>query len=178
MVRNGKYSRGMIDESGQTHILDIQRVRCRSCNASHALLYDFLVPYRRYDLKALKKAVDGYIAEPNSYLEALTGVVGDAATLFKAVEYMLFHLPFVWMHLMRMAIGMGIPIEEIARNGVCPNSFKCKKVGKKEQLDWAARLRELIPNVFEIASKEGYPMFSSGRGCELLRTHSAECALF
>lgn len=177
-MRSGTYTRQMVDEYGQVDRIRIQRVRCRECHASHALLYDFLIPYRKYSVKALEAAVRGYVAQPNSYLGALTAVVNESATLFGAVRSVLCHLPLIWMHLLRRAIAAGAAPARFSVSGSCPNSYKCRNEKKRERLDWATQALELFPDLFERASVEGYPLFASGRGCELLRTHSAECALF
>jgi hypothetical protein len=176
-VRSGRYGRQMVDEYGLLHRIRIQRVRCRECHGSHALLYDFLIPYRKYSVKALEAAVRGYVAQPSSYLEALTAVVNESATLFGAVRSVLCHLPLIWMHLQRQAIAAGAAAR-FSVSGGCPNSYKCRDEKKRDKLDWLTQVLELFPDLFERASAEGYPLFASGRGCELLRTHSAECALF
>lgn len=165
-------------ETGEKQRVKIQRVRCRACNASHSLLYDWLIPHRKYTLGALKAVVVKYIQEENSYLDTLTGAVNETATAFYALEWLLSQLPTMWMFLMRMAISRGLGVKEIRKEGSCPNSFKCRKAGKKAKLDWVARLLELVPEMFEIGRGCGYAVMGSNRGCALLRTHLSECALF
>lgn len=178
LVRNGTYRRQMVDELGTAHSLLIQRVRCRECRGSHSLLYDFLVPYRKYCVRATAAVVERYLVEQNSYLGALTATVNEPATLFGAVRNLLCHLPVVWMYLARQAIAAGSTPKDFAGFDGCPNSRKSRNPKKRERLDWASRVLKLFPELFEKASAQGYPLFASGRGCELLRTHSAECALF
>lgn len=171
----------MIDESGTEYAIRIQRVRCNHCKKkrTHSLLYDFLVPYCKYSVKALERPVAEYVLEPDTtYLGALNDAVSEAATLFRVVRAMLDHLPQVWMHMMQMLIAAGYSPDEILAEDLSPNSSKCKGEEKKKRLDWAAQLLKLIPDAFEVAALEGYPIFASGRGCRLLRAHSAECMLF
>lgn len=168
----------MVDENGLEQELLIQRLRCRCCNASHSLLYDFLIPYRKYSVEAMARAARRYLEEPNSYLGALTEVVNEPATLFTALESVLRHLPILWMHLVGKAIGAGSNARNFFAQGKCPNSDKCRKITKLERLNWASQMLTMFPDVFERASGEGFWVFASGRGCELLRTHSSECAVF
>lgn len=177
-MRNGFYTRQMIDASNELSEIEIQRLRCRCCNASHSLLYDFLIPYRKYSLKALKEGVCAYIEQANSYVTALTEPIKEVSTLFDVVERMLKNLPYVWMRVVMMLIGAGVTVDEIAQSIHSPNSFKCKRDEKRSRMDWAAQVLRLVPGLFEVANREGYPMFAYGRGCKLLRTHSSECKLF
>lgn len=178
LVGHGTYCRQAVDEAGKKSLVRIQRMRCRGCRAAVTLLYDFLVPYCKYTVSALKGGVVEYLTQPTSYLEALTEPVSEAATLFGAVEKLLSNLPAVWMFLMKKLIESGRPVREIAGEGRCPNSFRCKDDEKRRRLNWAAWLLELVPDAIERASRGGYAVFARGRGCELLRTHTAECALF
>lgn len=180
-MRHGTFTRSMVDESGAEYAIDIQRVRCEGdCKRkrTHSLLYDFLIPYCQFTVKALEEPVVKYVQEPNTYLEALNEVVSESATLFRAIEMVLQHLPEFWMYLMRQLVLEGYTAAELAVEGASPNSSKCRKAEKKERLDWAAQLLKLVPNVFAEASRHGYPLFASGRGCRLLRTQSRECKLF
>jgi hypothetical protein len=179
MVRNGYYKRFVISEQGFLNRVQVQRVRCRGCNASHSLLYDFLIPYRRHSLKALRSAVTMYLEQESSYFEVVSDEVDGAATVFGAVEHMVEHLTVFWMRVMQVLVSSGKAVAEVLRDPqVCPNSFKCKSLKKRAMLDVAATLLKLKPDIFEQANREGYPLFASGRGCALLRTHSTECALF
>lgn len=178
LKRNGTYARQVVDEYGFEGTIRIQRLRCRGCNASHSLLYDFLIPYRKYTVRAIGKAARVYLEQPSSYLEALNEVVSESATLFTALESLLRQLPILWMHLLRQAIGAGLGAREFAVLNKCPNSNKCRKSEKQERLDWANQLLTVFPDVLESANAIGFWLFASGRGCELLRTHSPECAVF
>jgi hypothetical protein len=126
----------------------------------------------------VEQAVSKYVLEPSTYLNGLTEVVSDTAMLFRLVKMFLLHLPEFWMNLMQMLIAAGYSAEILAQEIHCPNSSKCKTVVKQKRLDWAAQLLKLVPGVFTEASRLGYPLFASGRGCKLLRTHSRECAPF
>lgn len=158
--------------------LRIQRVRCRACRRAHALLYDFLVPYRKFTLEDLKASCEAYLSQPLSYLDALRVPLVEVATVFTALECLLTRLPSASMWLAAVLLTAGVPVAEFARTTESPNSWKCRKVGKAEGLNWAGRLCELVPDLFERASQAGISLFANRRGCELLRTHSSECALF
>lgn len=142
------------------------------------MLYEFLVPYRRYSLAALEKAVLTYIQKPESYLSALTGAVGDPATLFSAVRCFLLHLPVLWMHLMRNGMDTALTVSAIRQEVRSPNGRKCRSEEKRRRMNWAAKALRLSPDLFTVGSRAGYPVFSNGRGCPLLRTHTSECLLF
>jgi len=178
LVRNGTYSRQMIDERGLLSRIDIQRVRCRECRASHSLLYDFLVPYKRLTVKALAKAVTTYLRKPSSYMRALDDPINESATLFSAIEILLQNLPLAWMWLTTTLIAMGAKAIDLGGTGRCPNSWKSRKNGKATDLDFAAQVLERFPDLFSQASAAGYPLFAKRGGCRLLRTHSAEWQLF
>lgn len=172
--------RKMRDMTGRVYEVEIQRVRCLDCKEgrTHSLIYDFLIPYCRSSAEAVELAVREYVCEPSTYLSALNEAVSEAAVLFGAVEKMLFQLPAVWMQLVRTLIAAGYSVDEILKEGSSPNSLKCRKKNKQEMLDWSAQLLELVPDIFRIANQNGYSLFSSGRGCKLLRTQSPECRLF
>lgn len=178
LVRNGFYSRDFMDEERVVHHLDIQRVRCRECNASHSQRYDFLVPYRRVGATPLEAAVRGYIEEPNTYLSAETDAVGDCSAVYTAVATFLEQLPVVWMSVMQVLVAAGFGVPELLRQVMCPNSSRARIAGKAERLDWAASVLALVPELFEVCAREGIFLLASGRGCGLLRTHRTECELF
>ena len=177
LKRHGTYTRTVATEWGEER-LSIQRVRCRACRRTHALLYDFLVPYRKFTLSDLKASCEAYLNIPLSYLGAAREPVADVATVFTALESMLRNLPVAAIWLAAALFRAGVPVAEFAHPVVSANSWKCRKAGKAELLNWARRLCELAPDLFERASQAGICLFAGRRGCELLRTHSSECALF
>jgi len=153
----------MVDEHGTETDVKIQRARCRICNAGFSLLYDFLVPYSKFSVKALATVVENYLEEPNSYLSALAGGVAEAATLFRVIEQLLSNLPAVWMWMSRLLIAQGVSVGELSKGQVCPNGNKCRKPGKEERLHWACAVIRLMPEVFERAGASGISMFSTAR---------------
>lgn len=177
MVRCGYFFRGMVDEDAELHRIKIQRVRCRACNSSHSLLYDFLIPYRRISLHAMRSVVEKYLLQQSTYLHILTDAVRESATAFGGLENALAHLPIAYMALMQLMIAGEKP-REIARLFSCPNSWKAKKEKKAKRLDWLAQTLKIEPDMFQILSSNGLGIFASGRGCGLLGTHRAECPLF
>lgn len=178
LKRHGTYTRTVsTTERGDVQVL-IQRVLCRACRRSHALLYDFLVPYRKFTQSDLKASCEAYLRAPLAYLQAVQEPVLEVATVFTALESMLRNLPVVSMRIATMLFRRGFPVADFGRSTISPNSWKCRKEGKAELLNWAKRLCELAPDLFECASRAGLSLFAGRRGCELLRTHSSECALF
>jgi hypothetical protein len=60
LVRWGRYKRA-VKTGEEKYELQIQRVKCQACESSHALLPDFLHPYRHYLLSLLQKAMWLYL---------------------------------------------------------------------------------------------------------------------
>jgi hypothetical protein len=60
MIRWGRYKRS-VKTGEEKYDLEIQRVRCKACESSHALLPDFLHPYRHYLLSLMQKAIWLYL---------------------------------------------------------------------------------------------------------------------
>jgi hypothetical protein len=129
------------------------------------------------ELQAMREVVERYVKEPTTYLGALTDAVTEVATGFSALEYALKHLSLAYMFLMQL-LTAGELHRDFATQFPCPNSYKVQKHGKRERLDWLATTLKKYPDMFEILNRYGYPIFASGRGCGLLRTHRAECPLF
>lgn len=56
LIKYGTYDRNVIyeeDEEIKSDIIKIQRFMCKSCNTTHAILPDFLVPYKQYSIDLL-----------------------------------------------------------------------------------------------------------------------------
>jgi len=141
-------------------------------------LYDFLIPYRQLTAGAVEGAVRNYLEEPNTYLDGLTEAVAEPSVLFDAVKDFLEKLPIVWMHIVQALIAAGYQVEELTRQRACPNGYRSRIEGKREQLDWAASVCGLVSSVNAVCAARGFSVFGSGRGCGLLRTRRAECKLF
>lgn len=61
--RYAEYHRYMLDfthEKTTTYTLSIVRVKCENCNHTHAILPDFIVPYREYSLIFILKVLMEY----------------------------------------------------------------------------------------------------------------------
>ncbi len=156
----------------------IQRARCRDCNGNFSFLYDFLIPRCKFTVQAVEEAVVNYLTEPNSYLAALTMAVSEGATLFRMLENFLANLPAVWMWMAKQLIASGQNIESLKEESRCPNGSKCRKNGKSEALNWGAGLLKVEMKIFQLASANGFPLFSREASCGMKRTHWAECKLF
>jgi hypothetical protein len=136
------------------------------------------VPYRRITFDALRFAVEGYLREPSTYLDAAGDSLIESATVFTAVERVLEHLNELWMFLMQMLIAKGFGARILEEYGCCPNGIKARKSGKEGLLNWTTAMLGTMPNAFEICNRHGMTIFGSGRGCALQRTHSSECVIF
>ena len=64
--RHGGYWRTVI-EGQQVAEIKIQRCRCNRCRLVISLLYAFLLPHRRFSVRAVATGMEGYICEPGSY---------------------------------------------------------------------------------------------------------------
>lgn len=66
-IRHGTYGRGCYLPTGETVEGRIQRVRCKECGATPAVLPDVLHPARRYSLAGIYQAVRAYLIEGQGY---------------------------------------------------------------------------------------------------------------
>jgi hypothetical protein len=66
LIRWGVYLRWGYSGQHEYHLV-IQRVRCKVCGRTHALLPDFLHPYRRYALDMLCEVVMLYLLKGHTY---------------------------------------------------------------------------------------------------------------
>jgi hypothetical protein len=60
MIRWGRYKRSA-KTGEQKYTIEIQRVKCKACGVTQALLPDFLHPYRHYLLELMQKAIWLYL---------------------------------------------------------------------------------------------------------------------
>ena len=60
MIRWGRYQRA-VKTGKEKYTLQIQRVKCQRCGATHALLPDFVHPYRHYLLRLMQKVIWLYL---------------------------------------------------------------------------------------------------------------------
>lgn len=60
MIRWGRYKRA-VKTGEQKYPVEIQRVRCKACESSHALLPEFVHPYRHYLLRLMQQALWLYL---------------------------------------------------------------------------------------------------------------------
>ncbi len=172
-MRHGFFERGVIEEDGQNRRIKIGRVRCRDCRASHSLMPENLIPYRKYTVRALLQSVLRFVLGQMTYLDALNEPVNEAATLFVVIENILRHLPIAARVLLESVQGL---VEQLRQPAA--RKYRSRKSQKNERLEWLGELVIAVPNIFEILNRRGYCIFGSGRGCELLRTQTSECKLF
>ena len=66
LIRWGVYLRWCYSGQYEYHLV-IQRMRCKSCGRTQALLPDFLHPYRRYALDMLSEVVMLYLLKGQTY---------------------------------------------------------------------------------------------------------------
>ncbi len=84
LIRWGVYLRWCYEDKHEYRLV-IQRVRCKDCGRTHALLPDFLHPYRRYALSMLSKVVMLYLFKGHTYgrIYALMPEQGPAYTTIR-----------------------------------------------------------------------------------------------
>lgn len=172
-MRHGFFERGLIEEDGKEWRIKIGRVRCRDCRASHSLMPENLIPYKKYTVRALLQSVLKFVLGQMTYLDAVSEPVSEAATLFVVVENILRHLPIAARVMLESVQDLMKQLRQPA-----DRKYRSRKSEKKERLEWLAELVIAVPNIFEILNRRGYCIFGSGRGCELLRTQTSECKLF
>lgn len=74
LVKYGKYCRNvsvLVDNSIENYCISVQRVICKSCGSTHALLPDFIVPYKIMDIFSIAKIVQN-ACETSAYKLAET----------------------------------------------------------------------------------------------------------
>ena len=74
-VRFGSYERNvidMIDGVPHCHSISVQRVLCRNCSRTHALLPDFIIPYDQYSLAFILHVLAAYFTH-NKTVDELCG---------------------------------------------------------------------------------------------------------
>lgn len=168
----------MVGQDGIKSRVKVQRVRCRSCNRSHALLYDFLIPYRQATARAVETAVRSYLLQENSYLDASDDALPEPSSVFTAVESLVRNMSAVWLQLMQRLMDSDFCIDHLSEETFCPNSWRSRSRAKEGGLDLAAWACKLVPSLHDICIAAGICPFGGRRGCTLLRTHRAECMLF
>jgi len=65
-IKHGTYQRWASDAETDTR-MGIQRLRCKACGHTHAILPHFLHPYRHYILPLIQTVVQGYLIVGRSY---------------------------------------------------------------------------------------------------------------
>ena len=141
--RHGSFERGFCDEQGRAGRVSIQRMRCVACGRTFSLLYDFLIPYRRYTVSAFELAALSYMTQFCSYAEALWSSVECESemvrsTLFRIVAAMTEQVWLAQQQLQRTVLeaGMAVPAVE----AVCENAVKAHTPKKCVRLDALAKL--------------------------------------
>lgn len=83
----GSRRRRYIDGCGNTVILVIRRLRCRSCKKYHHELPDLLVPYKRYGSESIEAVVS---MDRDLYVSADESTISDWRRWFKEIsDYLL-----------------------------------------------------------------------------------------
>jgi len=59
LIKKGWRKRKLITITDEVLVLMVRRVRCKDCNKIHHVLPDIIVPYKRHDLKTIKKIIQG-----------------------------------------------------------------------------------------------------------------------
>jgi len=75
-IKHGTYQRWAGDAETDTRI-GIQRLRCKACGHTHAILPHFLHPYRHYTLPLIQTVVQGYLVVGRSYRQLRQALAGQ-----------------------------------------------------------------------------------------------------
>lgn len=193
------YWRTVIDAKGTTHAIQIWRVCCtnRECGITHACLYDFLIPYRRYTAEAVSECVEKYLTRLISYVEAAFGcgrAMPDPSLVFRWLSAMLRQVDWLLQQMQLACVDTGMDLlADSEAPERCPNGVKARSERKQRELDRGARLVQLARELslrpvlyihhFFLSAAEIYIACLSGRSkpriCgRISSSHSLQCALF
>ncbi len=87
--RHGKYRR-KVQLLDSEVMIDIRRFKCRVCSKVASCLFPFLVPYLHFAANVIAQAVEGFIAQENSYLEYAAEVSDLKHSALKPVASCIF----------------------------------------------------------------------------------------
>lgn len=78
------YSRNVVD-NGKEYRIEIKKVKCNHCNKRHAIIPDFLVPYKQYSRKTIDKTIEKRVIGEKSVneIEKETGVSRQLQLIWK-----------------------------------------------------------------------------------------------
>lgn len=205
--RHGWYERFFICDLGQKKRIRILRLRCSKCRASHACLYDFMVPYRQYGAELLGLLAWKYLIEKVMTYEEFEWGLPTAEADEKGHRHLVFEvierLCQVYSWLMGQVEKANLrPGESLWKRPEpmperdCVNGWKAKKAGKEEALNQVARaltkFRRLCcdedfvidgSGVFGILQRAGlnlplpFSLLTAAKGLRLYAPQSLECKL-
>ncbi len=76
LIRWGRYVR-LVMRGEEKNEIEIQRMRCKECGKTHALLPDFLHPYRRYTLEIMQRVIWQYVLVGLGYGRIMDEILGE-----------------------------------------------------------------------------------------------------
>lgn len=71
---HGRYSRQLVDESGDTVTINIYRLKCKCCNKTHAIIPWFIIPYFKLPLTLILEII-GLLKQGISYKEIVSSLL-------------------------------------------------------------------------------------------------------
>lgn len=148
--RHGWYERFFISELGQKNLVRILRLRCSKCRASHACLYDFMVPYRQYGAELLGLLAWKYLIEKVMTYEEFEWELTEAEGDEKGHRHLVFDVierlcqVYSWLvgQVEKANLRVGESLwkrDEPEPEKDCVNGWKAKRVEKREALNQVAR---------------------------------------
>ena len=169
------------------------RARCQACRLSFSLLYDFLIPYRRYTVPAFEAATLTYLTTFCSYAEALwSSVEGETkmaySTLFRAVAALTERVWLAQQQLQTAIVDSGAAVPLVETD--CPNAIKCSTPPKFERLKALAKLivlaqllldapvLESLHRLFATSSEYKFSLLNTRKSLRLSAPHYSQRALF
>jgi Domain of unknown function (DUF6431) len=193
MYRHGFFARRVADEAGTEIVIWVMRMRCQACLRSFSLLYDLLIPYRRYTVKALETAVMAFFVGCYSYAEALwTSSESETrmvcSTLYRAVLALTERVWLAQQQLQTAVLESGGALPAVETEGSI--ATKARSPVKGERLRALIRLFALadivlqkpvlqnLNSFFAMRSEHKFPLFSIRKGLRLSAPHYAQQQLF
>lgn len=144
--KHSGYSRTAIEDGADVPI-KIQRFKCRhsDCRSTVSCPFSFLVPYRRYTVRAIANGVELYATTPTSYRKVADGIgIGKTdrsagrSSVHRWVNELASKAKELLCQVQKECVLIGRPWQDLAalpEEGACPNAHRATTENKEEQLN-------------------------------------------
>jgi hypothetical protein len=189
-VGHGGYWRRVI-EGQRVAQVKVPRFRCRDCTLVVSILFGFLLPYRRFSVRAVAAGLDGYATEEGSYrhrayelscllpeqpeqTDELTAdddvpVRPAGSQIFRWVNAVASAAERLLQQLQKELLLNGKPVEPLATE--CPNATRAHSAGKQVALNRLAVAlsfgRRLVAAEVEVARRLHAYFLSAAESCPI-----------